>query len=106
MAIAGGAASAGASILATTAGAGAYTNLILDGVQVLIKQSGTNAGVFSSSGLVLTGTCKTSDPNNGAGAWLLGTIRSGVSLVVSTTVGLQVKIDNTLYTLALLTTNP
>lgn len=34
----------------------AYLNLALDGLAVSIKQSGTNVGVFSSTGLAVTGT--------------------------------------------------
>lgn len=52
------------------------------------------------------GTIQTSDPNNGVGAWSLGKVRTSTALVVSTTTGVQVKIDGTLVTLATLTTNP
>lgn len=61
---------------------------------------------LASTGLTLVESITTRDPNNGAGAWLLGQIRTGVALGVSTVNGLQVKVDGTLYTLAILTTNP
>lgn len=51
-------------------------------------------------------TIATADPTNGSGAWLLGKIRTGLGLAVLATGGLQVKVDGTLYTLAVLTTNP
>jgi hypothetical protein len=48
----------------------------------------------------------TANPQDGAGAWLLGQVRVGVALAVSAVTGLQVKVDGTLFTLAVLTTNP
>ena len=99
----------------------ASNNLLLSGADGVIYRSGgsgTGAGghrfryydadvlFVGSAGIAVTGTATTSDPNDGAGAWLLGKIRTGVALVVSTTAGIQIKVDGTLYTLALLTTNP
>lgn len=63
-------------------------------------------GKYTSAGHEITGTVTTSDPNNGQGAWLLGKNRTGIALTVSTTNGIQVKVDGSLYTLAVLTTNP
>lgn len=61
---------------------------------------------LAAAGLTVAGSVTTADPTNGAGAWLFGKVRTGVALAPSTTSGLQVKVDGTLYTLAVLTTNP
>lgn len=61
---------------------------------------------LAAAGLTVAGSVTTSDPTNGSGAWLLGKIRTGLGLAVLATGGLQVKVDGTLYTLAVLTTNP
>lgn len=61
-----------------------------------------------AANFVATSTLKTGTPNTGAGAglWKLGVARTSTGLVPSTTTGLQVDIGGTLYTLAVLSTNP
>ena len=41
-----------------------------------------------------------------AGAWKLGALRTSTALVISTTQGIQLDVGGTLYTLAVLSTNP
>jgi len=55
LALAGGAATNGSSILSLDSTATTYRPFILDGSAVSIRQSGTNVGVFSSTGLAVTG---------------------------------------------------
>lgn len=88
---AGGTINAGSTTEATTGGAGSLI---------------TAGGIYAAKKLITASTLSTADPTNGIGAWMLGTVRTGVALAPSTTSGLQVKVDGTLYTLAVLSTNP
>jgi hypothetical protein len=95
-----------AQIESTTTGSADNTaNLVLrtssGGVlTAVLTLSPTLTATFASS--VSTGT-----PNGGvAAAWKMGEARSGVALTVSTTAGVQLDVAGTLYTLAVLTTNP
>lgn len=71
---------------------------------------GTNGSaaltITSAQVATFASTISTADPLNGVGAWLLGKVRTSTALVPSTTTGMQIKVDGTVYTLAVLSTNP
>ena len=71
----------------------------------VIGNSNTTAAKIWGA-LTVTSTLTTADPANGAGAWLLGKVRTGIALAVSAVTGIQVKVDGVEYTLPVLTTNP
>lgn len=75
---------------------------------VAMSAGGTQSATFSSSGLTVNaGTITTAaGATAAAGAWNLGALRTNTALVPSTTQGLQVAVGGTLYTLAVLSTNP
>lgn len=69
---------------------------------------GTSAGALTVSGLVTgnSGITTAAGATAAAGTWKLGALRTGTALVISTTQGIQLDVGGTLYTLAVLSTNP
>lgn len=70
--------------------------------------NGSSGGTVNHLGnWAFVGSIATGNPSGGtAAAWKLGQVRAGVALAVSTTAGIQLDVAGTLYTLAILTTNP
>ena len=91
-------------IVDSTSAASAITGGIV--ISTTLGTAATSVGIgggnINLGGSITTGAGVT----NAAGTWKLGALRTGTALVISTTQGIQIDVGGTLYTLAVLSTNP
>ncbi len=101
------------------AGTGVITDLLINRTQTLIGSGNQSFSDFqiggvsrlriSNSGDVYSSGAFSTGPVTGnllPSTWKLGPVRTGTALTASTTIGLQVFIDGTLYTIPVLSSNP
>jgi len=86
-----------------------YVSTTQSGKSIIFRTAALQTALTlnSSQNAVFAGSVTTAAPNGGtAAAWKNGAVRTSTGLLVSTTTGIQLDVAGTLYTLAVLTTNP
>ncbi len=86
----------------TVGGAGQDTFYVYNGTVFAMTIAAGATPTTTLGGAITTAAGTTA----AAGAWKLGALRTGVALAASTTQGIQLDVGGTLYTLAVLSTNP